>query len=134
MASPAGVSAGARVLFYVGCDSFRHETCNRLYIGVFTAPDRDPSVVFRVIYGAVAFLNLIVPLGVALTYGVYSAVLAGFPYRSDKSRAAWVRISWLLGGWTIGMCTARARQSRCRQHASPVASLHPMQAASYGRV
>lgn len=38
-----------------------------LYIGVFTTPDSNPSVVFQAIYGAVAFLNLIVPLGVVLT-------------------------------------------------------------------
>jgi len=45
---------------------------------VFTAPDRDPSVIFEAIYGAVALLNVAAPLGVVLTYGVYSAVLGTF--------------------------------------------------------
>lgn len=38
---------------------------------------------------------------------------AGFPYRSDKSRAAWVRISWLLGGWTIGASRALNGSTTC---------------------
>ena len=77
----------------------------RLYIGVFTAPDRDPSVIFQAIYGAVALLNVAAPLGVVLAYGVYSAVLgkfrAGLPFmRGNTTMTALcqsprVSCSWL---------------------------------------
>lgn len=73
-----------------------------LYVGVFTAPNSNPSSIFQAIYSTVACLNIGIPIGVGITYAVYSVQFAGFPYRSHGARAAWVRISWLLGGWTLG--------------------------------
>lgn len=72
-----------------------------LYIAVFVATPTDPEAILAVVYAVLGCLNVALPAVLLATYGAYSLMYAGFPYRSREALSRWRRLSRLLLGWSL---------------------------------
>jgi hypothetical protein len=74
-----------------------------LYVAVFTVPDVNKGQsILQLVFVVIGFLNLALPAALMIMWLVFTIMMAGFPFRSARSRRVWQRIRLLVGGWTSG--------------------------------